>query len=146
LKEKSATNIDVTQKLVKQFSHILKNMKFRFRIKQISESCVYVNNQRVSKKDGVWSIGQKQFFMKRSAIGYAILYEQKKFQQAKRIELHDRKICKLTEDVNFYMTKLIDDIPIARKKMFLSRLSRDKPLLQQFRYELDEHLKNIKIV
>ena len=108
---------------------------------------VRVNHRTISQHgyNFVVSNRSERFFLKKSAVAFAICLESGKSNTAKQIKYLDSKYQKLTEDFSIYRAIYSNTIDENKKLTMCNRISECSPNLYAVKHELTRALKSIKI-
>jgi hypothetical protein len=108
---------------------------------------VRVNHRTISQHgcNYVISNTNESFFLKKSAVAFAICLESGKANTAKQIKHLDSKYQKLTEDFSIYRAIYSNTVDEHKKLTMCNRISECSPNLYAVKHELIRALKSIKI-
>ena len=129
-----------SRKLKRSIAKVLKNkprivINTNGRVTQVNQYSVVDNN-------GVYSILDKEFTLKKTAVAYAIALVNKDSTLQKRIEHLDWKISKCNEDIKFYRYHIKKN---PKKTHLYARISDSSDRIFYVKQELNQTLKSIKI-
>jgi hypothetical protein len=108
---------------------------------------VRVNHRTISQSGCKFIVSNRKelFFLKKSAVAFAICLESDNPVTAKQIKYLDSKYQKLTEDFTIYRSVYSNTKDKNRKLTMHNRISECSPNLYAIKHELTRALKSIKI-
>ena len=114
---------------------------------QSLDNQVSVNHRTIYQRgyNFVVSNRAEQFFLKKSAVAFAVCLEYNNPNAAKQIKTLDSKYQKLTEDFSIYKSVYSNTKDKNKKLTMRNRISECSPNLYAVKHELTRALKSIKI-
>jgi len=137
----------INSNLRRQVSNLVDSTESVIKITKLPNSNVKVNSRLVSKMRNLYTISDSKetFYLKKSAIGYALTLEDNDHMMGSTIMRLDHNIGKLTEDIDWYKASYVRTKNSDRRITLYNRISAVQPELETARQQLTEHLKSIKI-
>jgi hypothetical protein len=137
----------INSNLRRQVSNLVDSTESATKITKLPNNNVKVNRRLVSKMRNLYTISDSKetFYLKKSAIGYALTLEDNNYGMGFTIMRLDHNIGKLTEDIDWYKASYVRTQDTNRRTTLYNRISAVQPELETAREQLTKHLKSIKI-
>lgn len=130
--------------LDKQFNSTLNDINIHIKIQEIKD-IIIVNDCKIYKDKGVWWVGENFFYLKKSAVAYAICLENNDRKKANRIYILDNDVSKYSNNIIFYKHSLRSTKSIVRRRSLSHRIIEDTYRLKTANAQLSTDLKTVNI-
>ena len=141
--KKSTIKYQNKQELHKRISRVL-DFTPDVKIRKLENGAVQVNNYHIKNVHGEWKCSDKKFYIRKSAVGYALCLLRNDSTTAREIKELDRFLLKIKTDIDIYYYHM-RKAKNGRQITMSNRISSDMPRLHQVDAQLTQLLKTISV-